>query len=422
MHNHEHYQELSALSAIGQLHSQEEHELAEHLQECEHCSAIHLEYSRVVQQQLPLAERMPWLLDWRLDGSALDPEIRERFVKRAQVDGIVFSEEAKRMEGVRSSSMWGSFQLWPAVAVAGLAVFAILVPWFGQRHSLAPPVTTATATIDAGAAQVARENDELRNQVAALQQAMQQENAKAAQADKEYASSLDSQRKLQQQLEAAQMQLDKVSAILQKTESDKDELANSGRSESATVANLRAQNDALDREKADLLSSRIVLETQTRELNAALQEKTADLERERQLMAVSKDVRQLMGARNLHILDVHDVNGGGKAAKAFGRVFYAEGQSLIFYAFDLPSGGRNAGKYTFQAWGQHEPRAQSVRNLGTFEVDDHEQRRWVLKVNDPSLLAGIDSVFVTSEPLRDSKEPRGNKLMYAYISGQPNHP
>jgi hypothetical protein len=49
-----------------------------------------------------------------------------------------------------------------------------------------------------------------------------------------------------------------------------------------------------------------------------------------------QDVRQLISARNLHILEVHDVDGGGKSARAFGRVFYAEGQTLIFYAFDLP--------------------------------------------------------------------------------------
>lgn len=139
-------------------------------------------------------------------------------------------------------------------------------------------------------------------------------------------------------------------------------------------------------------------------------------------MAVSKDVRQLMGARNLHIMDVHDVGGGGQAAKAFGRVFYAEGQSLIFYAFDLPSGKLSPAKYSFQGWGQREAKSQSARNLGTFEVDDHEQGRWVLKVNNPALLAGIDSVFVTAELLDDAKTPRGKKLLYAYLVGQPNHP
>ena len=55
-------------------------------------------------------------------------------------------------------------------------------------------------------------------------------------------------------------------------------------------------------------------------------------------------------------------------------------------------------------------------------MDDHEQRRWVLKVTDPVLLRDIDSVFVTAEAFGDAKEPRGRKLLYAYIVGQPNHP
>jgi hypothetical protein len=116
------------------------------------------------------------------------------------------------------------------------------------------------------------------------------------------------------------------------------------------------------------------------------------------------------------------VGDSGRAAKAFGRVFYAEGESLIFYAFDLPSGGLTPAKYTFQAWGQREAEPLTVRNLGTFEVDDHEQRRWVLKIDDARLLKGIDSVFVTAESLRTTEAPRGKKLLYAYIGGQANHP
>jgi len=129
-----------------------------------------------------------------------------------------------------------------------------------------------------------------------------------------------------------------------------------------------------------------------------------------------------MGARNLHIMDVHDTDGAGNSAKAFGRVFYAEGQSLIFYAFDLPSGKLSVAKYTFQGWAQKESASHSVRNLGTFSVDDRDQRRWVLKVNDPQQLKGIDSVFVTAEAVGDVGAPKGKKLLYAFIVGEPNHP
>jgi hypothetical protein len=169
-------------------------------------------------------------------------------------------------------------------------------------------------------------------------------------------------------------------------------------------------------------ATRTISEAQIRKLDEALQKEETDLDRERQLSAVSSDVRQLMGARNLHLVDVHDVYGGEKNEKAFGRIFYAEGKSLIFYAFDLPGRNVNPAKYAFKAWGQREDGTRALRNLGTFEVDSQEQRRWVLKVNDPALLAGIDSVFVTAESLTDVKEPHGVRLLYAYIAGQANHP
>jgi hypothetical protein len=55
-------------------------------------------------------------------------------------------------------------------------------------------------------------------------------------------------------------------------------------------------------------------------------------------------------------------------------------------------------------------------------VDDQKQNRWVLKFDDPRTLAEIDSVFVTVEPAGGSAKPTGNKLLYAYLLANPNHP
>ena len=166
----------------------------------------------------------------------------------------------------------------------------------------------------------------------------------------------------------------------------------------------------------------VELQDKIHSLNAAVEQQSAKLTMERQLTSVSSDVRQLMGARNLHIIDVHDVNGTGKSAKSFGRVFYSEGESLVFYAFDLPNGKLTPAKYQFQAWGQQEGQAQSVRSLGTFSIDDREQHRWVLKVSDAALLRGMDSLFVTAESVGDVNEPRGKRVLYAYLAGRANHP
>jgi hypothetical protein len=55
-------------------------------------------------------------------------------------------------------------------------------------------------------------------------------------------------------------------------------------------------------------------------------------------------------------------------------------------------------------------------------VDDHAQKRWVLKVTDPEKLKAINSVFVTVEPLGGTQRPTGKKLLYAYLVTQANHP
>jgi len=157
------------------------------------------------------------------------------------------------------------------------------------------------------------------------------------------------------------------------------------------------------------------------ELIAQAKERDALAERERQLTSVAKDVRELMGARNLHIVDVSDVDGNGRSKKSIGRVFLVEGKSLIFYAFDLGERG-NPGKVSFQAWGQLEGRQTAAKNLGVFYIDDHDQKRWVLKVNDPEKLSAINSVFVTVEPLGGTNRPTGKKLLYAFLGTEPNHP
>jgi hypothetical protein len=157
------------------------------------------------------------------------------------------------------------------------------------------------------------------------------------------------------------------------------------------------------------------------ELTAQAKEKDALAERERQLNAVTRDVRDLMGARNLHILDVSDVDSNGRASKSFGRVFLVEEKSLIFYAFDLGDRG-NPAKVSFQAWAQMEGRQNIAKNLGVFYIDDRAQKRWVLKVNDPEKLKSINSVFVTIEPLGGTDRPTGKKLLYAYLGTQANHP
>ncbi len=158
---------------------------------------------------------------------------------------------------------------------------------------------------------------------------------------------------------------------------------------------------------------------------ARLTEVSASVERERELLSAGREVRDIMGARDLHIVDVIDRDGKGRARKAFGRAFYTQGKSLIFYAFDLPTKNTADGKFVYAAWGSNSNNLSSrtARSLGIFYNDDQTQHRWAMKFDDPKLLEEIDTVFVTLEPAgRPFATPTGKPLLEAYFGTPPNHP
>ena len=140
-------------------------------------------------------------------------------------------------------------------------------------------------------------------------------------------------------------------------------------------------------------------------------------------MAAGREIRDLIAARNLHIIDVYDTNGEGKMQKAFGRVFYTEGKSLVFYAYDLGTHRGATEKYAYYAWGKRDANERGIRKLGIFYNDDQIQKRWVLQITDPHVLSEIDSVFITLEPTdKPGLHPSGKKLLSAYLGSPANHP
>ena len=133
----------------------------------------------------------------------------------------------------------------------------------------------------------------------------------------------------------------------------------------------------------------------------------------------SSEMRDVIASRNLHIIDVADVTNSG-IQKPFGRIFYTEGRSLIFYAYDLPGA---KGSKTFYAWGNREGDTHITRALGSLQIDDPAQRRWIFKCNNAKILAQIDSVYVTLEPnARPGEKPKGDKILTAFLGTPANHP
>jgi len=129
----------------------------------------------------------------------------------------------------------------------------------------------------------------------------------------------------------------------------------------------------------------------------ALDQKEGEVAKGQELLEHDRDIRELMGARELYMADVHDVSGKG-TAKTYGRVFYTKGKSLIVYAFDLDAqpGFQNA--KSFQAWVERDRTGRKRAVWAFFYQDNASKKRWVLKADDPKTLEDIDAVFVTIEP------------------------
>jgi len=191
------------------------------------------------------------------------------------------------------------------------------------------------------------------------------------------------------------------------------------------ITQMKAE-EALQQLKSERESDQVAMQTQNREirsLNEKLREQTSQKERDQDVLAAETKLRELVGARNLHIVDVYDTDANGTTKKAVGRVFYTQGQSLVFYAYDLSTNRSETGKYAYYVWGHKEGSDERVRNLGTLDPDDVSQKRWMLKVNDAKALSNIDRVFVTLE--QNGKldlRPHGKKILSAYLGSPANHP
>jgi hypothetical protein len=163
-------------------------------------------------------------------------------------------------------------------------------------------------------------------------------------------------------------------------------------------------------------------EAKINDLTRQLEEQQASVEQRDELLAHDRDIRELMGARDLYIAEIYDVAGTGETKKPYGRVFYTRGKSLIFYAYDLDQQTELKRAGTFQAWGRRGPDRQQAINLGLFYEDSATKKRWILKCDDPKMLAQIDAVFVTIEPNGGSHKPSSKPLLFAYLKVNPNHP
>jgi hypothetical protein len=423
---HERFKELSALANSGTLSADEWRELKNHLQICQDCRQIHDQYQLLATVGMPFLaatyshpqERDDWDHSQVWEKLAAEVGAAKPAPRSSYAHSSLFSAPSYLLRGF-AGNQWvkGSLAAFLGIAVM-FAAYGIgrhgrdgekRLALSSQQHmqKLAAEKRSSDELIESQAAKIsqvleqnAREEEEVRRLRAGLRLLEDQSHDMGAAAGK-----------TEEHLRTVSAQRENLTLQLQQAEQ-------SNQSLKAELVSLRAAHD-------QTLLHTASLESRITELTAAGREQERRLGDDEKFLASDRDIRELMGARKLYIADVFDVDSGSRTRKPFGRIFYTQNKSLIFYAFDLDrqTGVKDAS--IFQVWGQKDGALGEkfhAMNLGILYMDSESNRRWVLRLDDSKELAEIDAVFVTVEPHVGNPKPTGKPFLYALLRKEANHP
>ena len=431
---HDEFLALCALSSSGELSEAEQNRLGEHLVVCQACRDALREYEAVIDQAIPAIAAGEAGMDNVSPGPGWSPKRAEKafFQRLAEEesrksnklgDSARFSAAAYHATPSSNGPTW--WQVWMLYA-AGILLF-VSVGFYAYRVHLRPR-TDRSVPVRAQAAATHSTSPSLEEQLSDAGNERELVQAEVKQRDRLIA---DLRRQLAEesasigQMKAAQERLENE---IRTRDTGREELAQK-QSELGTRLEASENNSHALQEKLNALAEQSArdaaraksLEAKNADLTKLLDDREAELKQQDQLLAHDKDIRDLMGARDLYIAEVYDIARTGETKKPYGRVFYTRGKSLIFYAYDLDQDMEANSANSFQAWGRRGPDREAV-NLGMFYEDNIARKRWILKCDDPKTLAQIDGVFVTVEPSGGSHSPSGKSLLSAYLKLNPNHP
>ena len=398
------FEELASLAAVRELSPEEHEEFERHKHTCGKCRKIVAKTSLLATAAF-------------LASGPKDEDVAANAERHLRLRENI----ARRLPVVVSVPISPRYVSWVAAGVAaafiaGAAVGGVVGLRRGQEAT--PKQTVVALDTNAGTQVISNRSTPDQGETRRWQSAVADLQRQMAQARGEYGA-------LQNKLSASDQHATELETWL--AESEKQSNAHAQETIEARVQ-LNAAHNELSQVKESVSVNQATiasLQFKLADREARLTEVTASADREREMLSANREIRDIMGARDLHIVDVIDRDGKGRAKKAFGRAFYTQGKSLIFYAFDLPTKSTADGKFVYAAWGSNSNNLNSkvTHSLGIFFNDDQTQHRWAMKFEDPKILEEIDTVFVTLEPAgKPFSEPTGKPLLEAYFGTPPNHP
>jgi len=426
LNDHQKFKELAALAQARGLTVSERIELKRHLDLCEACRRISAEYSLLSSQGMAflaadcgqVAEADAW--DSRAARDELSSLIRE------SEHSVTASDEVDRSRPARVFGAWNAGARWAAAGAVACLLVGVGAYHLGSRRPaelarLSAVVSPAPTPLEQLASEKKSADDLLVTQMAQISRLQKQITGE----QRDLAGLRAALRAVENHSSELSTANSKGEGQFRQVSEERDKLAAQVRDAEKAYQNLQLEFTSLHAEHDRALLQTASLESKIDELSAAARDQERRLKDNEQYLASDRDIRELMGARKLYIADVFDVDSGSRTRKPFGRVFYTQNKSLIFYAFDLDRqpGVKNAS--AFQVWGQRDGELSAKShpmNLGILYMDSDSNRRWVLRWDDPKQLAEIDAVFVTVEPHGGSQKPTGKPFLYALLRKEANHP
>lgn len=416
---HQDFQELCALSTTGELTAEVSARLSEHLLHCRACRKLKEQYERVAGSLMPALaadavgepDEETALGSWSIEdaeatlmvslcaepapmrSSTLGPPPTSRWKQACRYAIAAMILVTCGLGGYRIGILQARGPA--AVAVPPTISTPRRAPQVTQRAVSAVPVQARTrAPAD--------------NEIGRLREELLQNQIESA--------------KLKDQLSKLEGDVALRSTDLDRLTQERSDLSQRLTQVEADELGLQARLDLIGRQSAQDTAQSLNLGAKVNDLNAALEEKNREIAQAQQLLDHDRDIRNVIGARNLYIAEIYDVAKNGDTRKPFGRIFYTKDKSLIFYGYDLDQQKGMRKDASFQAWGRRGSDGKHDVSLGLLYQDDSNQKRWVLKFNDAKTISEIDAVFVTVEPEGGSAKPSSKPLLFTYLHLDPNHP
>jgi hypothetical protein len=432
---HEEFLELCAVSTSGDLSEEEQKKLRAHLAGCAECRQALTEFEAAVDVGVPLLasklvpvpskeSAMPQSeLAGHVALKGRDSEPRQESPGVSTGEGARGFAFGQRMRYRPSQVNWN--YVWMPFAACVLLTIALGITAYrvGKSHNADAQVAHPTSgvadtrieALEQRISDTGHERELLRTQLVERDKVI----AELRRQTDRQARSLDEMKIAQGNLEQS-LQTD--DSEKQRIADERAGIAKKFGDAQVSLQKMQSELDSVSRERAQDEAQDASLRNQIKDLSGELREQGQTVSKQDELLSHDRDIRELMGARDLYVAEVYDVARDGTTRKPTGRVFYTKGKSLIFYAYDLDQepGARSAS--AFQAWGRRGPDREQALDLGIFYEDNAAKKRWVLKFNDPKVLEQIDAVFVTVEPNGGSHKPSGKPVLDAYLQLPPNHP